>query len=80
MANLFTQNLSTRVTEKYYAIKILTSKLQRTAANIGFINKVIYNQVIPKLAEVKGEFLNNNDKHDSEIIILLCHLLETKGN
>ena len=80
MANLFTQNLSTRVTEKYYTIKILTSKLQRTAANIVFINKVIYNQVIPKLAEVKGEFLNNNDKHDSEIKILLCHLLETKGN
>ena len=47
-----------------YTMKKLTSKLQRTTANIGFINEVIHNKVIPKFAEVKGHFLNNNDKHE----------------
>ena len=66
MANLFTKHLPTPVAEKYYTIKKLTSKLQLTATNIGFINKAIHNQVILKFAEVKGQFLNNNDKNDSE--------------
>ena len=43
MANLLTKRLPTRVAEKYYIIKTLTSKLQRTAANIAFINKAIIN-------------------------------------
>ena len=43
MANLFTKHLPTRVAEKYYIIKKLTLKLQRTAVNIGFINKAIIN-------------------------------------
>ena len=64
MANLFIKHLPTRAAEKYI-MKKLTSKLQRTAANIGFINKVILNKVIPKFSEVKIQFLNNNDKHDS---------------
>ena len=51
-------------------MKKLTSKLQHTAANIGFINQAIHNKVIPKFAEVKGQFLKNNDKHDSEMKIL----------
>ena len=46
----------------YY--KKVNIKVKRTAANIGFIKKVIHNQVIPKFAEVKVQFLNNNDKHD----------------
>ena len=51
-------------------MKKLTSKLQRTAANIAFINTALHNKVIPKFAEVKGKFLNNNDKRDSEMKIL----------
>ena len=37
---------------------MLTPKLQQTAANIGFINELIHNKVIPKI-EVKKESLNN---------------------
>ena len=66
MANLFSKHLPACVAEKYYTTKKLTSKLQRTAANIGFINKAIHNQVILKFDEIKGQFLNNNDKNDSE--------------
>ena len=61
---MLTKHSPTHVVKKCYTIKKLTSKLQRTAANIGFIKKVIHNQVIPKFAEVKVQFLNNNDKHD----------------
>ena len=78
MANLFTKHLPIRFAKKYCTIKKLTSKLQRTAANVGFINKAIHNQAIPKFAEVKGLFLNNNDKNDSEMKILHSHLLESK--
>ena len=56
-----------------YYKKKLTSKLQRTTTNLGFINKVIHNQVIQKFPEIKGQFLNNNDKHDSEMKILHSH-------
>ena len=80
MANLFAKHLRTRVAKKYDTMKKLTSKLQGTAANIAFINKVIHNKVIPKFAEVKGQFLNNNEKHDSEMKILRSHLLENKRN
>ena len=51
MVNLFNKYLLTRVAEKYYTLKKLTSKSQRTAVNIGFIYKVINSHVVPK---VKG--------------------------
>ena len=50
------------------------------ALNIGFINKVTHNKVIPKFAEVKGQFLDNNDEHDSEMKILHSYLFENKKN
>ena len=71
MANVFTKHLPTRVAEKNHTMEKLTSKLQRTATNIGFINKVIHNKVIPNFTEVKGHLLNNNDKHDSEMPLKL---------
>ena len=80
VANLFTNHLPKRVIKKYYTMKKLTPKLQQTAVNIGFINKAIHNKVIPKFTEVKGQFLNNNDKHDSEMKILRTHLLQNKRN
>ena len=80
IANLFTKHLLTLVSEKYYTIKKVTSKLQQTATNLGFINKAIHNQVVPKFVEVKGQFLKNNDKHDSKMKILHFHLLENKRN
>ena len=64
------QTFTTGVAKIYYTMKKLTSKLQRTAVSIGFINNVIHNKVIPKFTEVKEHFINNNDKHDSEMKIL----------
>ena len=55
MVNLLTKHLRTRVAEKY-TLKKLASKLQQTAANIGFINKAMHNKVIPKFAGVKDSF------------------------
>ena len=51
MVNLFNKYLLTRVAEKYYTLKKLTSKSQRTAVNIGFIYKVINSHVVPKLKD-----------------------------
>ena len=79
-ANLFKEHLHRRVTEKYYTMKKLTLKLQGTATNIGFTNKAIHNQIIPKFTQVKEQFINNNDKHDSKTKILHSHLLENKKN
>ena len=52
------QSICSFIIENYYALKMLTPKLQQTAANIGFINELIHNKVIPKI-EVKKESLNN---------------------
>ena len=80
MASLFTKHLATLVAEKYYTMKKLTSKLQRTGTDIGFNKKAIHHKGIWKFAEIKGQFLDNNNKHDSEMKILHPHLLENKKN
>ena len=41
-------------TYKFYNI---TSKLQKTASNIGFIKKALYKKVRPKLAQINGQLL-----------------------
>ena len=50
------------------------SKLHRSTGSIGFINKVLFNEVKPKLAQVRGNFINNNDKYKSKRILLLLLL------
>ena len=46
MASLFTKHLPTLVAEKYYIMKKLTSKLQRTDTDIGFNKKAIHHKGI----------------------------------
>ena len=54
--------------------------MQWAAADIRFTNKVIHNKVLPKFADVKQQFVNNIDKHDSEMKVLYFHFLENKKN
>ena len=41
------------------------SKLHRSAGNIGFIKKALFNEVTPKFAQARGNFINKNDKYKS---------------
>ena len=75
MANLsIVKLLPKRVAELYKELKNITSKLHRTSGSIGFIKKALHNEVTPKFAQVKGNFININDRFKSEKRILLSHL------
>ena len=75
MANLsIVKLLPKRVAELYKELKNITSKLHRTSGSIGFIKKALHNEVTPKFAQVKGNFININDRFKSEKSILLSHL------
>ena len=77
MANLsIVKLLPKRVAELYKELKNITSKLHRTSGSIGFIKKALYNEVTPKFAQVKGNFININDRFKLEKSILLSHLNE----
>ena len=47
-------------------MKNITSKLHPTSRSIGFIKQALHNEVTPKFAEVKGNFININDRFKSE--------------
>ena len=55
-------------------MKNITSKLHRAAGSIGFIKKAIHHEATAKFAQVKGNFINVNDRYKSEKCILLSHL------
>ena len=66
--------LPTRYTTLFNKLKSLTSKLQRTASSIGFIEQSLFHGVITKFANVKGQFLNERDRWKSSEIILKSQL------
>ena len=55
-------------------MKNITSKLHPTSRSIGFIKQALHNEVTPKFAQVKGNFININDTFKSGKSILLSHL------
>ena len=82
--------LPRRYTTLFNKLKSLTSKLQRTASSITFMEQSLFHGVIPTLAKVKGQFLNERDRWKSSDIILksqlhkhkklLFRLIEEHGN
>ena len=69
MANLSLVKLLPKPVAKLYKeIKDITSKLHRTSRSIGFIKKALHNEVTPKFAEVKDNFINTNDRFKLEKI------------
>ena len=75
IANLsIIKRLPKRIAELYKELKNITSKLHRTAGSIGFIKKALHHEVTPKFTQVKGNFINVNDRYKSEKCILLSHL------
>ena len=51
-----------------------TSKLQWATESIGFIKKALQHEVATKSAQVKGNFINVNDRYKPKKCILLLHL------
>ena len=56
---------------KLYWLAIM---LHNTAASIGFIKKALYAYVTLKFAQIKGQFVNNEEKHQAETILMLSHV------
>ena len=72
MTNDNTQiNLPKRITEYYNK---LTIKLHNTAASIGFIKKALCAHITPKFAQIKGQFVKDEEKHQVERRLMLNHI------
>ena len=67
-------NFPTRIVEYYNKLYWLTIKLHNTAGSIGFIKKELYAHVTPKFAQIKGQFVNNEEKHQAERRLMLSHV------
>ena len=59
-------NRPTRIAVIYKDLRYVMSKLHRSAASIGFTKKALFNEITPKFAQVRGNFINKNDKYKSE--------------
>ena len=63
MVNLYIYGiLYNCVTNYSNKMKKLLSKLHKSSCSTAFIEKVLYNKVMPTFAKVKGQFLNVNVK------------------
>ncbi|XP_066926368.1 uncharacterized protein [Clytia hemisphaerica] len=65
--------LPQRIATLVSSLKSTTSRLQRIAASIAFIDQALFVNVIPTFARVKGNFLNDKDQKKAEIGILKTH-------
>ena len=68
------------IANKYYELKKVTSKIQKTASSIGFLNQSLYHNVIPIFAKIKGLFNSAKDKHQAERKIIKRHLKNHHSN
>ena len=75
MANLSIINiLLNPVTNIYIRLRSITSKLHNTSTSIAFIKKALFVDVIPKLAMVEGQFINETDSLTASRKLLKSHL------
>ena len=64
----------------YYKLKSLSSKIQKAASSIGFIQHALFHEVTPTFVKVRGQFINHKDRYNSVKSILNSHLLEHRKN
>ena len=81
MANFdFINSLPRHVADNYLKLKSYTSKTQRTVSSIGFIRKLLHNNIVPIFAKVKGKFTESKDQIKAKQRVLKRHLLNQKKN
>ena len=68
--DVFIQYLPRHVAVYYTKLKSLTSKIQWTAGSIGFVQNSLHHKVVQTFSELKGQFMNRNDKVRAEQAIL----------
>jgi len=72
MANIsFINILPRRIAAIYYKLKYTTSKIQKTASSIGFINHALAHNITPKFARINGQFIDLKDRKDAERKLLI---------
>ena len=76
--DIFMQYLPRHIVVYYTKLKSRTSKIQRTAGSIGFVQKSLHHKVFPTFAKLRGQFINRNDKLLAKQSILKTHLVEHK--
>ena len=74
MAHLLETNNRRLVADTYHQLKNYKSKVQRKAADIGFVKKALHLKVTPTFAKVKGQFKSDKDKWKAEKSILEANL------
>ena len=62
MAHLLETNNRRLVADTYHQLKNYKSKVQRKAADIGFVKKALHLKVTPTFAKVRGQFKSGKDK------------------
>ena len=60
----------TKTCRRYTKLKSLTSKIQWTAGSIGFVQNSLHHKVVQTFSELKGQFMNRNEKVRAEQAIL----------
>ena len=76
MANIYTnRNLPRRIAVLRNKLKVSTSKLQRTASSVGFIEKCLASGYVPKFAQVRGQFIADGDRLHSEFNLKIDDVL-----
>ena len=66
--------LPDRVADIYVKLESITRKLHNTSTSIAFIEKTLFVNVIPKLAIVKGQFINETDSLAVSLNLMKSHL------
>ena len=64
----------------YYKLKSLSSKIQKAASSIGFIQHALFHEVTPTFAKMRGQFINHKDRYNAVKSILNSYLLEHRKN
>ena len=78
MKILFINILPRRIATLYNKLKYITSKIQKTASSIGFIDYALTNNITPTFARITVQFINQKDRLDAERKLLFSHLLDHK--
>ena len=81
MANdIRNNNFKRRIAVSRKQLKLCTSRLQRTASSIGFIEKCLERGCIPKFAKVSGQFVDDRERMRTEFNLLRSHLKQHREN
>ena len=61
----FINILPRHISIDYYKLKPLSSKIQKAASNIGFIQHALFHELTPTFAKVKEQFINHKDRYSA---------------